>query len=89
MMARRRLLLQASAAMGVVLAARGAAAIEFQELPQGGELALQLAARCGGDNHATLLDSLMAQLMARQAKPGETAQAKCPVCGCPVVATAR
>jgi hypothetical protein len=89
MIARRRLLLQGTVAMAVVLAARRAAAIGLEELPVGGELALQLAARCGGGDHATLLGSLQAQLTARQAKPGETAQATCPVCGCPVIATAR
>ena len=82
-------MLHGSAAMVVALLARRAAAIGLEELPVGGDLALQLAARCGADDHASLLSGLQAQLVARQARAGEVAQAVCPVCGCPVIATAK
>lgn len=90
MISRRNLLLGSSLATGAVLAARPAGALTMQEVPTKSGLGLALSNRCGDSSeHAQILVGLQSQLAARGARSGETATAYCPICGCPVVATAR
>jgi hypothetical protein len=89
MVSRRRLLLGSALGTTALLATRQAGAFSTQEIPATSSLGLALSNRCGGSGeHAQLVASLQSQLAARGARSGETATATCPICGCPVTATA-
>lgn len=95
MLSRRRLLLGTALGGGTAtlafLAAAGTArAFSVEEVPATSGIGLALSNRCGGDGdeHARLADGLRARLAAGGARHGETASVTCPICGCPVTASA-
>lgn len=90
MISRRKLLVGSALGSSVMLAATSAMAFSTEEVPAQSGLGIALNQRCGGSSeHAQLIASLRARLAASGAPAGQTATATCPICGCPVYATAQ
>lgn len=89
MISRRQLLPGSALGSTALLAARQAAAFSTEEIARTSGVGLALGNRCGGaGEHAQLVASLQAQLEVSGARSGQSLTASCPICGCPVTATA-
>ena len=89
MVSRRELLFGSALGTAALLAGRQAGAFSTEEIAPASGLGLALSNRCGGaGEHAQLVSNLQSQLAASGARSGQTVTATCPICGCPVTATA-
>jgi hypothetical protein len=85
---RRRFLLGTASLIGGIAAVAAAkpsrAAMQSVEINPGSELGTAIANRCGpSDEHADMSARLRAELSANPSL--QSASAKCPICGCPVI----